>query len=123
MDDLVAFLCQCLDRDEQLIRQAAEDYFYADGHDDAVNRWFYRWSPDNPDGMLAEVKAKRRILDDYRIAVGAVRQSQRETGVDLDRTNVGQQKLIAARDAFEAAVRAIAGPYAGWPGWREEWAA
>lgn len=103
-DDMVAWLRAQLDDDERVIREAAAptEYFYADGHGAAVNRWFERWSPDNPDGMLAEIEAKRRILDRL---IG-------EHG--LFRTDI-------ASGTAKPVIQLLAQPYAGRPGWREEW--
>ncbi|GIE35914.1 hypothetical protein Ait01nite_089590 [Actinoplanes italicus] len=95
MDDLNAFLRARLDEDEHRIRQAAEDYFYGDGHGDAVNRWFDRWSPQNPDGMLTEINAKRRML---------------EEAVRLERYD-GQFEFLEL----------LALPYAEHPNYRPEW--
>ncbi len=99
LDDLVAFLRARYDEAQHVIQQAAEDYFYADGHGRAVRAWFDHWSPDNPDGMLAEIEAKRAILD---WIVGELAD---------DETDETAQWLL----------RVKAQPYASHSGYREEW--
>jgi hypothetical protein len=112
VDELVAFLRAALDRDEQVIREAAEDYFYAEGHGAAVDRWFDRWNPYNPESMLPEVRAKRRILDDHEPLVsGACDRCSRGMWSD------GHQIWPCTT------IRALAQPYAGQPGWDRRWAA
>lgn len=100
MDELVAWLRAQLDEDERVIQEAAEDYFYAEGHGRAVYRWFDRWAPDQPDPMLAEVEAKRALLD---WAVAWLERDCAPWNAD--------------------AIRLLAQPYAGRDGWREEWRA
>jgi hypothetical protein len=68
-----------------------------------------RWDPAR---VLAEIEAKRRILDDYAILVGAIRRVD-----DVD----GNRLLYARREARESDIRWLAQPYTDRPGWREEW--
>jgi hypothetical protein len=130
-DELITWLRAIWDDDEQVIHEAAEDYFYADGHGRAVNRWFDRWSPDNPDGMLAEVEAKRRILDLYedlkrRQAENSAEfvRLSKERVLDQQRfTNVKTHgwELTGRLDGLRAAIGLLAQPHAGRPGFRDEW--
>jgi hypothetical protein len=126
MDDLIAFLRAQLDEDERVAREAGQDrpdwkFDHAfDGHypysrelgisagttqapgyvDPPQAEHIARWDPAR---VLAEVEAKRRILDDY----------ERE---DLTLSPEHWSTL-------EDVIRALAQPYAGRPGWREEWRA
>lgn len=78
--DLIAFLNVRLDKDEAS-------------------------APNQPDPAraLREVAAKRRIVDDYRITVTAVRNV---TGADLD--TPGYHSMRGGRDALESCVRLLA---------------
>lgn len=66
-----------------------------------------RWDPAR---VLAEIEAKRRILDDRDEAVA-------HAARDFDMVLEGNA------DALNGVVRLLAQPYAGQPGWREDWAA
>jgi hypothetical protein len=102
VDDLIAFLRAQLDDDERVAREAAgPGYFYAEGHSDNVWAFLERWCPDNPKFVLDDIAAKRLLLD------------------FLDPTGApeGEGKYVAKR-----AILLLALPYAGYPGWREEWA-
>jgi hypothetical protein len=127
-DDLVAFVKRCLDKDEQVARaaQALEcDVFDGTGivvmHattgtrsvtlPSTVANHIARWDPAR---VLAEVEAKRRILDDYDIVVSAIRRVD-----DVE----GNRLLYARLEARESDIRWLAQPYAGHEGWREEWVA
>jgi uncharacterized protein DUF6221 len=111
VEEMIAWTHQQLDADERIIREAAGDYFYSDGHGAAVQRWFERWNPEDPDGMLAEVKAKRQILD--LLAATLATSSEYFTVESCDEIDA----ILA-----EAVLRKLAQPYAERPGWREEWA-
>jgi hypothetical protein len=142
-DDLVAFLRRCLDDDERVAREAlhedavrpgewmtehhgmgtepstchiAEDrsgHYWSVAHEVFIPNAEHiaRWDPAR---VLAEVKAKRRILDDYDIVVNAIRRVD-----DVE----GNRLLYARRDARMSDIRWLAQPYAGYDGWREEWRA
>jgi hypothetical protein len=64
--------------------------------------------------LLAEVEAKRHILDDYDTLVSAIRRVD-----DVE----GNRLLYVRREARESDIRWLAQPYAGQDGWREEWRA
>jgi hypothetical protein len=137
-DELVAFVKRCLDKDEQVAQRAKDlaktrhwdsspegsvidatvhtEYRYlAVGPDyrslDDIGEHIARWDPAR---VLAEVAAKRRILDDYDIVVSAIRRVD-----DVD----GNRLLYARLEARESDIRWLAQPYAGHEGWREEWRA
>jgi hypothetical protein len=114
LDELIAFVRRCLDEDERVAREA-EGGWTALGPDpertNSVGRHAARWDPVR---VLAEVAAKRRILDDYDIVVSAIRRVD-----DVD----GNRLLYARLEARESDIRWLAQPYAGHEGWREEWVA
>lgn len=64
-------------------------------------------------GVLADVAAKRVVLDAYEHARIVYR--------DHYRLGVGTARECAKVDALGEVVRLLAGPYAGRPGYREEW--
>jgi hypothetical protein len=113
MDDLIAFVRRCLDEDERVIRDAADDYFYSDGHDVTVNRWFDRWSPDSPDRMLAEIEAKRRHIARWQEVDTLLTNTHDPSAI--------RNELLSVRRAYILVIQDDAQPYAGQPGWREEW--
>lgn len=114
VDELIAFVRQQLDEDEGLARTAFAE------HNDAVDEWHEPWSGTveigpheddlncndsgvsrhivnwDPARVLAEVEAKRRILDMYA-------------------------DYTAERRHLAPVIWALAQPYAGREGWREEW--
>lgn len=65
----------------------------------------------DPARVLREVKAKRRILDDYEITLSALPHSDDPRGT-----------THAAADAFWAACSALADVYSDHPDYREKWA-
>jgi hypothetical protein len=70
-----------------------------------------------PAQILAEVEAKRRILDRYE---EAVRRAATKPGYDaVARLETALAKVTAPE--LERVVRLLALPYAGRDGWREEW--
>jgi hypothetical protein len=124
MEDLIAWLRAQLDEDERLARQAFAD------HNDAGPDWHEQWSGAlnigdgedlvitndsqvsrfmeafDPARVLAEVEAKRRILAHIGMVV----------------ISPGREALPAEYVAqMEIFARELAQPYAGRPGWREEW--
>lgn len=154
VDELVAFVRQQLDADEALARRVAERYVVrnSDRPDDGQPYWPLpsieatfrgRIDPDivagldlirtyDPARVLAEVEAKRRILD---LHIGAHDCTEIHTGVypddwpaDAGWGKAGERRAHAANEHFEAdqpcpTVRLLAQPYAGRDGWREEWQA
>jgi len=73
-----------------------------------------RWDPAR---VLAEVGSKRRILDEY---TEARRREAEKPGYDaVGRLETSLAKVVAP--ALERVVRLLALPYAGRPGYREEW--
>jgi predicted DNA-binding transcriptional regulator AlpA len=82
----------------------------------------------SPARVLRETDAKRRILDLYATAVedrSTLRARMREViNTDPDefsRLHQQETKLIETADCLTPVVRLIALPYAGQPGYREEW--
>jgi hypothetical protein len=136
-DDLVAFLRARLDEDEAAAREATpgpwtvngpigDDAIYADDQGVCVvggGRWGGEASVFDRDGdkrhiarhdparVLAEVDAKRRILDLWSAAFQNPRDAAQFAGPDWDRV----------RDAARWTVRKLAAPYADHPDYREEW--
>jgi hypothetical protein len=66
--------------------------------------------------LLREVEAKRRIVDDYRITVNAVRNV---TGTALD--THGYHSMRGGRDALESCVALLAAIYSDHPNYRQDW--
>lgn len=127
MDDLIAFLRARIDEDEQVARGGNRGPWeierwdalggpaahvlmpLGDGaqtgltrsallgtHDAETMEHIARWDPAR---ALAEVEAKRRILEDYRITASAVTRIEREGSAEPYWQDVGYQKLVAGRDA------------------------
>ncbi len=152
VDELVAFVHTCLDDDERVARAAegagverwtASDgalcvagaggsgYFatgpWGSGINDDTAEHIARWDPPR---VLAEVEAKRRILD---LHVGAHDCPEMVTGTypadwppDAPWGKAGQPWAHPSVEHFEdgqpcPTVRLLAQPYAGRDGWREEW--
>jgi hypothetical protein len=128
-DDLITWLRDQLDDDERVARAAdsgrwlPEDKgitfeYYADDFPDGeaqarlvadtrANQWHIAsWDPAR---VLAEVDAKRRILDEYEKA--------------FDRRRRHREDLASAGALLEmvSVVKLLALPYADRPGYREEW--
>jgi hypothetical protein len=118
VDDLIVWLHVQLDDDERVAREA--DGFYDDrdlsaelveeGFDQCVGDLAARWDPAR---VLADIAAKRRILGLYEAALSAHRAGS------LSLRNRTQDE--AAVDVLGEAVLALAQPYSGRPGWRQEW--
>lgn len=116
-EELVAFLKDCLDEDELFAREAVDrEWFSTDNYVESrdggeVARFEIKadarhasgWSPAR---VLAEVAAKRRIID-------TLERAQRDTD---DLLGVG------CYYGLRMAVRLLASVYRGRPGWRAEWA-
>lgn len=120
MSDLVTWLRAQLDEDERVVRQllAEPGGFYIEAETPDVNvmsigAYTARWEPKR---MLAEVEAKRRILDDYADADHLQR-------VGWENDEPSKFEYAAREEALEKVVKLLAQPYAGRPGWREEWGA
>ena len=110
--DLIEFVLRRLAADERVIAAAAEGYFYADGHSRDVNRWFERWSPDNPNAMLDEIRVKRLVIAEH---------TPRAAGYCCPVCWEGAEAGHPV-DAPCRTVLLIAQMYAGQEGWRPEWA-
>jgi hypothetical protein len=125
VDELVAFVRRCLDEDEHWARAAFGD------HNRAIAEWHVRttgiveigqdeddlvtydrdvayhierWDPAR---VLAEVKAKRRILEEV------------QSWLEVDDEHDPVETAFRASAGWMVAV--LAQPYAGQDGWREEW--
>jgi hypothetical protein len=133
VDELVAFLRAALDRDEQVAMgaQAAapgqwrrtdegalwstdtggNGYFatgpWDTGIGDQISEHMLHWDPAR---VLAEVKAKRQLLD-----LHSPGRSYREDELPVC-GSCRKDRVYPCR-----VVRLLAQPYAGQPGWREEW--
>lgn len=104
VDELIAFVRACLDR----VEQDAPDI-----HETECAVGNYRGFRDGcdcgwPKRVLADVAAKRAILDGYAELTA--------NGERLFDTALHMQWTI-----LRQVVRALAQAYAGWDGWREEW--
>lgn len=153
MEDLVTWLRACLDDDERVAREVSEKAPYdewdaagAQGEDDAaLSNWeviriarpynrpdarsvaehIARWDPAR---VLADIEAKRRILDAFE----TWQREDLEAREDYQAWALGEphrdgpyRRTVseAAGEGLKLAIRALAQPFAGRPGWREEWAA
>jgi hypothetical protein len=114
VDDLIAFLRARLDEDERVALDG-ERYWHGirvESATEAEENHVRRWDPAR---VLAEVEAKRRILDDI---VGEA------TGLDM---SVDMDRRIGARDEAtepylgDQLLRLLGLPYADHPDYREEW--
>lgn len=116
MDDLVTWLRAQLDEDERVAREALA------WRDDRMTDHEYAWSltsrlngrpkrhhvipgAPTPARVLAEVAAKRRLLQQFELRAAAVR------GIDGVQTG----------GVWDDMLRLLALPYADGPGYREEW--
>lgn len=100
MDDLVSWLRAQLDDDERVAREAA-------GHVDPEQcEHIARWDPTR---VLAEIDAKRRIMDGLDIDINGEASPWRGCGDDCE------------FKAIYWAVQVLALPYADRAGYREEW--
>lgn len=122
VDELVAFVRRCVDDEQDALNQQAFGRMVAETRGTNVDAILVPplaqlGSMGDPERVLAEVEAKRRILLDYEFAASAVRR----TATPLNREDPGMRALYAGRDALASTVRLLAQPYAGRDGWREEW--
>lgn len=109
MDDLVTWLRAQLDDDEQMLR--ALDSTALNGIDSTAG-WGARAYIERG---LAEVDAKRRILDDVVDEASGL-----DAQVDGE-FRVGRRDTKAEPYLGDVLVRLLAAPYADRPGYREEW--
>lgn len=129
MDELVAFVRRCLDERERAALRLPEGYRlyvcddgcierpdgqWADGSDHLPNHHNTRLVMYDRDRVLAEVKAKRRILDLH--VASAARPIAPGSAP-------GRAERSRAQEALETVAHHLAQPYAGQDGWREDWAA
>ena len=120
MDELSDFLRACLDDDERVITRnlgdsglgddgSFPDYrTYTDADTEAADDYLSRFPPSR---MMAEVEARRRILDDHEPLTNGA----------CDRCSRGMYSNDHQLWPCTT-VRLLAQPYADRPGWREEWA-
>lgn len=108
-DDLAGFVLACLAADEG---EADEWHNVLECSRAAPAPGPLPCDCDVPARILAECAAKGTIVEQYRAAV-----VDDDTETDQER---GWQ-TAAVRDALEQVVRALAAPFAGRPGFREEW--
>jgi hypothetical protein len=126
MTDLVEFLRAALDEDERVARVAIA---YEEEVDDAPQ---YRHVVDylgsilaahiarhDPARMLAEVAAKRAIVE-KAFEYAAIIDGEWGCGHNSDQIERGECPLKMPDKLM--LLRLLAQPYAGRPGWREEWA-
>jgi hypothetical protein len=105
VDELIAFVRAALDEDER-VALACPDKTWPQIGNGAGAEHIARWDPAR---VLAEVEAKRRILDEH------------------DPSPTTKTCCPTCRDYDEPiqapcpTVRLLAQPYADRPGWREEW--
>lgn len=110
MNELTTWLRVQLDEDERIARAAHPKLGFVLGfveigspEIDADEAHIANWDAER---VLAEIAAKRAILDAYERADAAAEFPNREGGI---------------AEGLEDAVRLLAQPYAGRDGWREEW--
>lgn len=128
MDDLTTFLRACLDDDERVARKCApgpwvilgeprESYVVSAAGVAVALGWLRdaahiaRWDPAR---VLAEIDAKRRIIDAYMDAVH-MHQAMSETDDD------GKWDWLFKEESLEGVVKLLALPYADLESYREEW--
>jgi hypothetical protein len=137
MDELVAFLRQCLDQDERVAREASDAARSANwiaGAEgsvistdpqselhirgavlslDDIGVHIARWDPAR---VLAEVEAKRRIIADI-----VDEATWLDLSCDMDR-RIGPRDEATEPYLGDQLAKLVAQPYAGRPGWRDDWA-
>lgn len=137
VDDLVTWLRAQLDKDERVAREALE------WEDERFTRHEWSWShvarlsgkvkrqdvvagAPSPRGQLAEVEAKRRILDLHPPFTDHAGRVRCETCAELchSRSGLGCNDPVDAMypcETVDDIARLLAQAYAGREGWREEW--
>jgi len=145
MDELIAFVRACLDREEQ-VALAIRDDRYGDNDTDDWKHWAVEDQADHPwpylsalgvrlahsyaDNVITPQRGAHIAMQDpahtlARIAGDRQILAEYQTwakGHDPDRATefVGSSAGLAA---LTIVVQLMAQRYAGWDGWREEWAA
>jgi hypothetical protein len=109
MTDLVEFLRAALDEDERVALEAVDDYYYLD-EGEATLRFLEHHDPAR---VLAEVAAKRAIVD-------VCAEADAKCPAD-DWPDEAGMEWAALSDQARYLLRLLAQPYAGRPGWQEEW--
>lgn len=125
VDEMLAFLRLCLDEDERVWREAFGDptelnlaeHYFGPGVRALLER------------QLAEVEAKRRILDEHQ-PVTVTYWPTPMCGICADPDAVAVDDPMGSGEPWTPnqtwpcrTIRLLAQPYAGQPGWREEWRA
>lgn len=120
--DLITWLRAQLDEDERVAREAlkrqtSQRRMIRGQMVDVPNQPMPEWrrSVWPPGRVLAEVEAKRRVLDLADDATGL------DMSVDMDR-RVGVRDTAVEPYLGDQIALVLAQPYAGRDGWREEWA-
>lgn len=126
MDDLAAFLRACLDKDEEIATWARGTIPVRRPGDGSGNVRPLRRADEQtrdlysaifrPERVLAEVEAKRRILDEHATTqTNAIGDGMRVVDVDVCRTCSNKHGVPCTT------LRLLALPYADVDGYREEW--
>ncbi|MFF6925834.1 DUF6221 family protein [Streptomyces californicus] len=123
MDDLVQFLRDRLDEDEQAARAAHAPNWSTDGRTGLHYGVEDGWMTDalttadadhiarhDPARVLREVEAKRRLLTDYE-----------ENAADLDAQHAPDMDYVGRADGLETALQHLATAYADHPDYRDAW--
>lgn len=108
-DELVAWLREQVDADERVAQAAADPECYFDMLSSSRAEEAFMFAFD-PARVLAEVAAKRRIIDELERLIIVVGWTEEEHGGN-------------DTESLRDLLRLLASVYAGRPGWREEWAA
>lgn len=118
MDDLVTWLRSCLDEVERVALQADGDaevkFIASDAKENGCPDAGAHIIKHLPSRVLAEVEAKRRILDRYAVALSVASPGSVVSFVRGQDDGYGEACLDAIRD--------LALPYADRDGYRVEWA-
>jgi hypothetical protein len=116
MNDLVRFLRAQLDDDERVARETtdhlADVWGWVELAYDGIDADVAFHDRFDPARVLAEVDAKRRILDLHDAMVAGVEAAAGTVLAGASKVRLG---------AYLNAVKCLALPYAGRPGYRDEW--
>ncbi|MGV9352263.1 DUF6221 family protein [Streptomyces misionensis] len=133
MDDLVQFLRARLDEDEQTARRAGDSFrqigetgvIVATEGDRAEECASANWAGiaehivhHDPARVLAEVDAKRRLVDEHKPSRSKGRPNMERGCLSC---TTAQEWDAKANEANCLTLRLLALPYADHPGYREEW--
>lgn len=123
---LIEWLRKQLDADERTARDARPTYFTVEvlGLFSAVGDMAHVLTH-NPARVLAEVKAKRAILDDLIMALTCQEAEARDFAAWVDGEHppdVRRPNITGRIEGLRHAIRRLAQPYAGRYGWQAEWA-